>query len=73
MYHAKVMGIIHCLSQLDGNVVNFFDVRSWHVDCKVQIQSLDVLVDVSSIVSLNHGKFTLTDLICEAIKSSCDV
>ena len=32
-----------------------------------------MLVDVTSIVSLNHGKLTLADLICKAIESSCYV
>ena len=48
------MGKIKPLGQLNGNIVDELDVRSWDVNGQVQIQTLDVLEDVAAVCVLDH-------------------
>ena len=51
---ARVVGKIEALSQLDDDVINGFDVRSRHIDCQIEVLTLNVAEDVASIVVFNH-------------------
>ena len=63
------MSKVHGLSELDRNIIDLFDVGTWHVDRQVQVQRLDVLVDVAAVVGLRHRKLAVTDIVCETVKS----
>lgn len=48
------MGKIKPLGQLDGYIVYELDVRSWDVNGQVEVQTLDVLEDITAVCILDH-------------------
>ena len=67
------MGKVHALGKLDNDIVNHFYVGARHIDSQVKIQRLDMLVNVSIFVLLNHCKLRIADLFSETVKSSNDI
>ena len=54
MHKAIIVGKVETLCQLDGDIIDSLDVGAGHIDCQVEIQTLNVIEDVASIVVLNH-------------------
>lgn len=54
MDEACIVGEVESLRQLDGHVVDCFDVGAWHVDREIQVLPLDVAKYVSTIVGFDH-------------------
>lgn len=54
MDEASIVSEVKSLRQLDGHIIDGFDVGAWHIDRKIQFLPLDVAKYVSSIVGLNH-------------------
>ena len=67
------MGKVQALRQLDRHIIDVLDVGAWHIDAKVEIQTLDVLEDIAIVIVLNHGKMCLIVIISETVERSYDV
>ena len=73
MHQAGIMGEVQPLGQLNRYIENVLDVAPRHINRQVQIKSLDVLEDASTIVGLDHGKMTLSRLFNETVKRSYNI
>ena len=51
---ARVMSKIKSLGQLNGYIIDELDVRSWDVNSQVEVQTLDVLEDITAVCILDH-------------------
>ena len=67
------MGKIKPLGQLDGYIVYELDVRSWDVNGQVEVQTLDVLEDITAVCVLDHRKVGSAQLLSETVEGSSDV
>jgi len=54
MNEARVVCKVHTLCELNGHIVDHFDVGARHINCQVEIQTLDLIEDVASIIVFDH-------------------
>ena len=73
MHEPRIVGEIDALRQLDGHVVDHLDVAARHIDRQIQVQLLDVLENVASIVVFGHGEMSTANLFSETVERSQDV
>ena len=73
MDQARIVGEVHALGQLDGDIIDHLDVGSGDIDCQVQVQALDVLENVSTIIGLSHREVCTANVIGETVECSHDI
>lgn len=70
VHQTRIVRKVKALRQLDGHVVNHLDVSARNVDRQVQVQPLDVLKDVASVVELNHLEVGPAEILSETVERS---
>ena len=70
---ARVVSKIEPLGQLDGHIVDELDVGSWNVNGQVEVQTLDVLEDVTAVCVLDHRKVGTAQFLSETVEGRGDV
>ena len=48
------MSKIKSLGQLDSYIIDELDVGSWDVNSQVEVQTLDILEDITAVCILDH-------------------
>ena len=48
------MGKIKPLGQLYGHIIDELDIGPWDIDSQVQVQTFDVLEDITAVCILDH-------------------
>ena len=70
---ARVMSKIKSLGQLNGYIIDELDIGSWDVNSQVEVQTLDVLEDITAVCVLDHRKVGSAQLLSETVEGSSDV
>ena len=73
MNKARIVSKVHSLGKLNRYIIYHLDVGAGHVDCEIQIELLDVLVDIAIFVFFDHGELSITNFLGETVKRCHDI
>ena len=67
------MSKIKPLGQLDSYIIDELDVGSWDVNSQVEVQTLDILEDITAVCILDHWEIGSAQFLSETVKSCSDI